>query len=66
MTMKRILIAASAVLLLGGCFPTGKTEGDPAQGRVDSLQRLLDQKDVELNDIMGSINEVQEGMRRIN
>ena len=66
MTMKRILIAASAVLLLGGCFPTGKTEGDPAQGQVDSLQRLLDQKDVELNDIMGSINEVQEGMRRIN
>ena len=66
MTMKRILIAASAVLLLGGCFPTGKTEGDPAQGRVDSLQRLLDQKDVELNDIMGSINEVQEGMRGIN
>ena len=64
--MKRLFIAASAILLLGGCFPTGNTQGDAVQGQLDSLQRLIDEKDVQLNDIMGSINEVQEGMWRIN
>lgn len=32
----------------------------------DSLQRVINEKDLELNDIMGTFNEVQEGIRRIN
>lgn len=37
-----------------------------AQMERDSLQRVINEKDLELNDIMGSINEIQEGIRRIN
>lgn len=33
--------------------------------RMDSLQRIIDQKDNELNDIMSTFNEIQEGFRLI-
>ncbi|MCR4921533.1 MAG: hypothetical protein K5945_07510 [Bacteroidaceae bacterium] len=64
--MKKMLIAASGLLLLWACTPKGQSHDEAMLGQIDSLQRLIDEKDVELNDIMGSINEVQEGMRRIN
>lgn len=33
--------------------------------RIDSLQRVIDQKDNELNDVMSTFNEIQEGFRLI-
>lgn len=36
-----------------------------AELRIDSLQRIIDQKDNELNDVMSTFNEIQEGFRLI-
>lgn len=38
--------------------------GDASQ--ADSLQRVIDQKDDEINDMMGTLNDIQEGFRQIN
>ena len=66
--MKKILLfIASAVIVCSCNFMENKLGGlSDAQRERDSLQRVIDEKDMELNDIMGSINEVQEGIRRIN
>ncbi|MBQ7442556.1 MAG: hypothetical protein IJS59_01625 [Bacteroidaceae bacterium] len=39
---------------------------EQAQHERDSLMQVINERDTELNDIMGSINEVQEGFRLIN
>ena len=39
---------------------------DTAQQERDSLQRIINEKDMELDDILSTFNEVQEGIRRIN
>jgi len=63
---KIILFAASAVLICSCNFMGNGGSESEAQKERDSLQRIINEKDMELNDIMGSINEVQEGIRRIN
>ena len=66
--MKKVLLfIVSAVIVCSCNFMENKLSGSSdAQRERDSLQRVIDRKDMELNDIMGSINEVQEGIRRIN
>lgn len=61
--MKKILLFA-LVAALAACGGK-KTEVSPADARIDSLQRVLDQKDNELNDVMATFNEIQEGFRLI-
>ena len=34
--------------------------------QTDSLQRIIAQRDNEINDMMGTLNEIQEGLREIN
>ena len=65
--MKRIIFAA---LLLGAAFLTSCNENKPVadngmEARMDSLQRIVNQKDNEINDIMATMNEIQEGLRLI-
>ena len=64
--MKKVLLfIASAVIVCSCNFMENKMGGSSeAQRERDSLQRVIDEKDMELNDIMGSINEVQEGIHR--
>ena len=62
--MKKLLIFAACALSLGACNTTGQQEA--IQQERDSLQRIINEKDMELDDIMGTFNEVQEGIRRIN
>lgn len=38
---------------------------DSSQNRIDSLQRIVDQKDNEINDMVGTLNEIYEGFRII-
>lgn len=64
--MKTLLIGILSLLAVGSCLPNHKEEANAVQRERDSLQHIIDEKDIELNDIMGSINEVQEGIRRIN
>ncbi|MBO7138513.1 MAG: hypothetical protein J6V92_08625 [Bacteroidaceae bacterium] len=63
--MKKILFFVACALSLGACNLTGEQQ-DAVQQERDSLQRIINEKDMELDDIMGTFNEVQEGIRRIN
>jgi len=62
--MKKLFILFACALALGACNTTGQQ--DAIQQERDSLQRIINEKDMELDDIMGTFNEVQEGIRRIN
>jgi myosin heavy subunit len=62
--MKKLLFFAVAVLTLAAC--TGNKVSDaPGATMSDSLQRIVEQKENEINDIMGTLNEINEGLREI-
>ena len=63
--MKKILLFACCAFGLSACNMTGEKQ-DAIQQERDSLQRIINEKDMELDDIMSTFNEVQEGIRRIN
>lgn len=64
--MKKILIIALAVLAFTACQDKKQDSSVSATDmRIDSLQRIIDQKDNELNDVMSTFNEIQEGFRLI-
>lgn len=63
--MKKILIFVACALALGACNMTGEQQ-EIVQTELDSLQKIINEKDMELDDILGVFNEVQEGIRRIN
>lgn len=66
MNMKRILIIAIAALALTGCQEKKNAAAvSQIDVRIDSLQRIIDQKDNELNDVISTFNEIQEGFRLI-
>lgn len=64
--MKKFGFVTVVTLLLASCGQGQKASESAMQQERDSLQRIINEKDVELNDIMGTFNEVQEGIRRIN
>ncbi len=64
--MKKILLFVACALGLNACNMTGGQQQDAMQQERDSLQRIINEKDMELDDILGVFNEVQEGIRRIN
>lgn len=62
---KLFFIACCAALLVTGC-KDGKNTPDLASiHQADSLNDIIAQKDSEINDLMGTFNEVQEGLRKI-
>ena len=64
--MKRILIIAIAALALTGCQEKKNAAAvSQTDVRIDSLQRIIDLKDNELNDVISTFNEIQEGFRLI-
>ena len=65
--MKKIGFAVLALLALGACKQKGDTAREAAfiQQR-DSLNRVIAQKDNEINDMMGTLNDIEEGFRAIN
>lgn len=64
MKLQKFMIVCACTLVVCSCGQ-GKAEKELAQQERDSLQRVIDGKDAELDDIMGTFNEVQEGIRRI-
>ena len=62
--MKKILTVA-IVLIFTGCSGN-KVQEDSRDVVYDSLQQIISQKNAELNDIMGTFNDIQEGFREIN
>lgn len=66
--MKKIVLSLSAfVLMLSGCSqkPDNTKELAFMQQR-DSLESIIQQKDNEINDIMGIMNDIEAGFRAIN
>ena len=62
--MKKLLIFAVCLMAFAACKNEKTGAGDASQ--ADSLQRVIDQKDDEINDMMGTLNDIQEGFRQIN
>lgn len=65
--MKRVLIAVCcATLLVTGCN-NGKSNPDlTSVHQADSLNDIIAQKDSEINDMMGTLNDIEEGFSKIN
>ena len=66
--MKKIVLSLSAfVLMLSGCSQkTDNTKELAFMQQRDSLESIIQQKDNEINDIMGTMNDIEAGFRAIN
>ena len=67
--MKKILSLAAIAVFTFACFgcQNNKKNSDLEQAaQADSLQQVISQKDNEINDMMGTLNEIQEGFKEIN
>ena len=65
MLMKNIWIMAMCLMALVACKQEKVAPELPQRSQVDSLRRIIEQKDNEINDMMGLFNEVEEGFRLI-
>lgn len=64
--MRKIVFVALAALMMVACSEKKNDNTvSVVDMRIDSLQRVIDQKDNELNDVMSTFNEIQEGFRLI-
>ena len=63
---KLFLVACVAAFCLTGCN-NGKNNDSAAQNtaQADSLNGIIAQKDSEINDLMGTLNEIEEGFQQI-
>ena len=65
--MRKLLFICLCVMALGACKQEKAKGPDPAIAQQrDSLNQIIAQKDNELNDMMGTMNEIEEGFREIN
>ncbi len=63
---RKALTVALVLTAFYACSNEKKSQSASATDiRIDSLQRVIDQKDNELNDVMSTFNEIQEGFRLI-
>lgn len=64
--MKKLLFISACLVTFISC-QNGKSDKEKAlNSRSDSLEQVIFQKDNEINDIMGTLNDIQEGFRLIN
>ncbi|ERK40017.1 hypothetical protein HMPREF9135_0264 [Segatella baroniae F0067] len=59
-------MGGAALLSLNSCKQEKTASAVDNLAQSDSLQKIIDQKDNEINDMMGTLNEIQEGFREIN
>ena len=65
--MKKLLFfTCLALMALTGCNDKKNGSDLSNMALTDSLQRIIAQRDNEINDMMGTLNEIQEGFREIN
>ena len=65
--MKRIITYALGLLVAGlaACNDSKPVQPAANLSQYDSLQRVIAQKDYELNEMMATLNEIQEGLREV-
>ncbi len=59
-------MVALSLLLLTGCSQKSENKNADMDQKVDSLTRVIEQKDLEVNDMMTTLNDIEEGFRAIN
>ena len=64
--MKKITALAICIFALSGCGQKTETKDNQIKALRDSMAQIINQKDSELNDIMATFNDIQEGFREIN
>lgn len=65
--MKKLLfLACLATLLVTGCKDGKNTAEQAGVQQSDSLNGIIAQKDSEINEMMGTFNEIEDGLRQIN
>ncbi|MBQ7472689.1 MAG: hypothetical protein IJS97_09790 [Prevotella sp.] len=65
--MKKIMFMSMALvtLLFTGCNEEKKPAISADTNKVDSLERIVEQKDNEINDMLATLNAIQDGFRQI-
>ena len=65
--MEKLMIAVLCLLTLVACKQNSNNAAELAlQQQRDSLTRIIEQKDNEIDDMMATMNDIQEGFRAIN
>ena len=63
--MKKLFILTMCVIALGSCNEGVKKVEEAAQQQRDSLEQIITQKDNEINDMMTTLSDIEEGFREI-
>ena len=63
--MKKLFILTMCVIALGSCNEGVKKAEEAAQQQRDSLEQIITQKDNEINDMMTTLSDIEEGFREI-
>lgn len=64
--MKKLLFFAACLMTFVACENGKSGAGSSGMSQADSLQKVIEQKDGEINEIMGIFNEIEEGFRLVN
>lgn len=64
--MKKIIFVAAMVAMFTSCNEGSKSVSSNNYDEIDSLLNIIDQKDNEINDLMGTFNEIQADLALIN
>jgi len=64
--MKKLLVIALSVLAIASCTEKPSQSGMKSNPQIDSLNQIIAQKDNEINDMMSTFGEIEEGFRQIN
>ena len=63
--MKKLFILTVCAIALGSCNEGVKKAEKAAQQQRDSLEQIISQKDNEINDMMTTLSDIEEGFREI-
>ena len=63
--MKKLIIASLCLAALAGCQDNKSKVDNAVTAERDSLNKVIAQKDNEINDIMSTFNQIEEGLREI-
>jgi len=63
--MKKLLFVALCLLAMVACKNEKPAQNLASISQADSLQKIIAQKDNEINDMMATLNDIQEGFREI-
>ena len=63
--MKKLFILSVCVIALGSCNDGVKKAEEAAKQQRDSLEQIIIQKDNEINDMMTTLSDIEEGFREI-